>query len=154
VVYAAGDRPETIAQRLVDAITAAVSGGSLAGVTAAQLSPSLVQIAGAARLSLGAGLSVVGTAPVTLEIPGDPGAQDEALITDGGSFAVRRGTTTVAFTFDGPGGSSAPAPAIVYYPKETPEILVRRVVAAINAQAQAGTLTGVTACSRSRGPMP
>ena len=143
VVYSSSDGPAEIAHSVVTAIQAAITAGDLVGVTAVQLDNGLLNVAGAAQILLGtAGLTLDSTAPLVFQVPGDPAAGDEAEVIDGGTFQIRKGAAAVTFTFDLAGGSAAPAP-IVYYPLETPEILARRIVQAI--QGQAGSLPGVSA---------
>ncbi|HPM81171.1 MAG TPA: tandem-95 repeat protein, partial [Candidatus Anammoximicrobium sp.] len=144
VPYFSSDGPEEIAHSVVLAIQAAVTAGDLAGVTVVELDNGLLNVAGAARISMGAGLTLASTAPLVFQVPGNPAAGDEAEITDGGTFQVRQGATTVTFTFDLAGGTGA-SHAVVYYPGETPEILARRIVQAIQGEALAGTLPGVSA---------
>jgi hypothetical protein len=155
VPYTVHDRPEELAERVVEAILALTDSGlgSLTGIAAVHVGGGVVQVAGAAEIrltglpvpSMESGLHLLATAPITVQIPGDPNAGGQALIADGDTVTLQRGGETVTFTFESPGGPAAPTPTVPFFDGETPEILARRLVKAVEDAVLSGVLDGVTA---------
>jgi VCBS repeat-containing protein len=96
---------------------------------------------------LDTGLHLYQTAPIRVEIPSDPMAGDGALVADGDTLTV----DAVTFTFRSPAPGGPAATDIGFYEGETPEILARRIVQAIDAAVAAGSLSDVAALHAGNG---
>ncbi|TVS14763.1 MAG: hypothetical protein EA424_18305, partial [Planctomycetaceae bacterium] len=149
VSYSLHDGPRALAENIVATINESMTDlDPLVGVTAVHIGDGLIQIAGASSVDLqDTGLHLVQVAPTRVIVPSDPAASGRALVDDGDTLTI----DAVTFTFRSPAPVAPEITDIVFYEGEPPEILVRRIIQAVDAVVAAGQLSDVAALDAGNG---